>query len=653
MCTLRIRRVVIMMLVLGWALPLLAQTVASKGNEGKLIAVLQNASASRKDKADACRQLAIMGGKDSIAPLAALLTDEELSHNARYALEPNPDPAVDAALRDALGRLKGKLLVGVIDSIGVRRDAKAVGALAKLLGHTDALVAGAAAQALGDIGTAEATGALQAALPQAAAGTRLALCEGLFRGAEALAAAGQREPAVAIYEKLLELDAAHQVRAGALRGILLTRERGAPKLLRQYLRSNDYILFSAAVQASQDVPGDRVTKALADEMRNVSADNQILIIQALGLRGDKAAVPALLDTARSGPKPVRLAAMQAVTEMGDAAAVPVLVQGLDDSDREIAQAAQGCLATLPGREADAAVAEMFRSGGPAQQRVALDLMNRRRIKDSMPLLLQTARSGDPKARPDAIKMIGDLGGAEQLPALLEVLEAAPTPQDLAAAEQAIATACTKDRDPQAQAEKLANRLPQVKPAQQVALLRVIAGIGGPGTLKAVRPLTESSNAEVRSAAIRALGNWRTADAAPDLLALAKKTADPVVVRGYLTLAARGEMSVEQRLGMCREAAGVIQRDDEKKLLLGTLGNIESPEAINVILPYLGDAGVQQEAGLAAVTVAEKLMRGRGPWPHAPQLVEPLEKVIGATKNEEVAKRAKTLLEQAKAGKRRS
>ena len=104
--------------------------------------------------------------------------------------------------------------------------------------------------------------------------------------------------------------------------------------------------------------------------------------------------------------------------------------------------------------------------------------------------------------------------------------------------------------------------------------------------------------------------------------------------------------VEQRLQMCRQATGVIQRDDEKKLLLGTLSNIESPEAIEVILPYLNDSGVQQEAGLAAVTIAEKLLRGRGPWKYATEVVAPLEKVAQATKNAEVAKRAKTLLRKA-------
>jgi HEAT repeat protein len=385
-------------------------------------------------------------------------------------------------------------------------------------------------------------------------------------------------------------------------------------------------------------------------MTNLPADNQILIIQTLGRRGDRAAVPALLDVAKSGAKPVRIAAIETVTELADASAVPVVVQLLDDSDREIAQTAQTSLATFPGPEADAAVAEMFTSGNTDKQRTSLDLMGRRRMASGVPALLKAARNADTKVRPEVIRLIGDLGGAAQLPALLALLDAAQNPQDLRAAEQAISIACTKDKDPQAQAQKLAARLPQVQPAQQAILLRVLSAVGGGDSLPAVRLLIASGPAEVRSAAIRALGSWRTADAAPDLLALAKRpySADEktVVVRGYLNLAARGEMSVEQRLQMCRDAAGVIQRDDEKRLLLGTLSKIGAPEAMTVILPYLEDAGVRQEAGIAAVTIAERLLRGRGPWPQAAQLVEPLEKVIQAAPNDQVTRRAETLLEKA-------
>jgi HEAT repeat protein len=67
-------------------------------------------------------------------------------------------------LREALPKLKGRLQIGVITSIGVRKDAKALDALSKLIEHSDPEVAGAAAAAVGSIGGMAASRSLQAAL---------------------------------------------------------------------------------------------------------------------------------------------------------------------------------------------------------------------------------------------------------------------------------------------------------------------------------------------------------------------------------------------------------------------------------------------------------------------------------------------------------
>jgi hypothetical protein len=83
-------------------------------------------------------------------------------------MEPNPDPSVDEAFRAALPKLKGKLQMGVIHSIGFRKDAKALDALKRLIGDSDAQVAGAAAAAVGMIGGVEAGRILESALKDTA-----------------------------------------------------------------------------------------------------------------------------------------------------------------------------------------------------------------------------------------------------------------------------------------------------------------------------------------------------------------------------------------------------------------------------------------------------------------------------------------------------
>lgn len=519
-----------------------------------------------------------------------------------------------------------------------------------MLSDSDAVVARAAARATGSIGNAEAAKALQQVLPSAAADRRLDVCEGLLRCAERLAADGQKGQAVTIYDELRKLDGPHQVRAGALQGAILARDNEGLALLEEHLRNNDYILFSTAVQTSQAIPGAEATKALLDAMKGLPADNQILVIQALGLRGDKGAMPPLLAAARSGLMPVRVAAVRAATEIGDASAVPVLVQLLDDPDKEMAAIAQESLAALPGKEADAAIMAMFNSDNTEKRLTALDMIGRRRMVSSVPALLKATRDNDPKVRQAATRMAGEMAGAEQVPALLELLAQSEKQEDLAAVEQALMTACTKAADSQAVAGKLIASLDKARPPQKAILLRVLAVVGGPEALKAVHASVDSSDADVRAAAIRALSTWKSVDAAPHLLALAREAKSPsdrtLFLRGYLGLAARGDVPIEQRLDMARQAAGIVQNEGEKRLLLSTLSGTGSPQAVPLITPYLDDVAVRQEAALAIVGIAEKFLRGRG-QKDTTALIEPLEKVTQMAGNDELSNRARALLRRAR------
>lgn len=648
----RVHLILIVALLLACVGQTFAQTVAAEGDEPKLIAVLKDPGASLKAKSDACRQLAIVGGKDSIGPLAALLGDEQLSHNARYALQTNPDPAVDEALRSALGTVKGRPLIGVIHTVGFRRDAKAVATLASLVNSGSAPVAGAAARALGDVGNVEAARALEQARAKVPAECRLDVYEGLLRCAESLAVEGNKPLALEIYDRLYKLDAPHQIRGGALKAAILTRQAAnRQKMLQQHLGDEDYVLFSAAVEASHRMSSAKATTILTDAMKSLPADRRILVIQALGVRREKSATPALIEAAKSGEPRVRVAAIQAVTEMGDVSAVAPLVQLLDDSDREVAKAATDGLATFPGQEADAAVMQMFAGANADKQRLALDLMGRRRMTSAMPVLIKAAGRDDTAIRTGAIRMIGDLGGSDQLPVVLDLLDGAKSPQDLAALEQAMTAICLKAADSEVYAGTLVGRLEKSQPAQKAAIVRVLGVIGGPASLEAVCANAKSNNPDVRSAAVRALGTWKTTDAAPVLLAMAKETSNAsektLFLRGYLNLAGRGDLPVEDRLAMCRQASGLIERDEEKRLLVSTLGNVESPDAVASIAPYMDDAATRQEAILAVVKVAEKLLGGEGPAPFAGRLVPSLEKAAQAASDEKLAARVKAVLEKAR------
>ncbi len=116
----------------------------------KLVAMVKDPNSTLFQKAIACKRLSIVGGREAVQPMAALLSHPQLACYARFGMEPNPDPSVDDAFRAALPKLQGKLQVGVIHSIGFRKDAKALDALSKLIQDSDPEVAGAAAGVGGD-----------------------------------------------------------------------------------------------------------------------------------------------------------------------------------------------------------------------------------------------------------------------------------------------------------------------------------------------------------------------------------------------------------------------------------------------------------------------------------------------------------------------
>jgi HEAT repeat protein len=188
---------------------------ARKELEARLAAVLTT-SAPYDARQYVCRKLRLIGTAACVPTLAGLLTDKELSHMARFALERIPAPEAGQAIRDALAKVGGELKIGMIASIGVRGEAAGIALLAALLGDKDVAVAKAAAHALGAMASPEASEALAGAKPTDA--MKATVADASLACAEKLLAAGNRAAALRAYERLLAGSPAEAVREAAKRG---------------------------------------------------------------------------------------------------------------------------------------------------------------------------------------------------------------------------------------------------------------------------------------------------------------------------------------------------------------------------------------------------------------------------------------------------
>jgi len=193
-------------------------TAARNELESRLVAALKT-PISRDAKDFVCRKLMQIGTAASVPTLAELLSVKDLSHMARFALERIPAQEAAQAIRDALPKISGPLKLGMISSLGQRKDSASVPLLAKLLMDTDPAIVRSAALALGSIRTSESAKALSNARPTSPE-TQLAVLDASLSCAEALLAAGNKGDAIAIYKSLLGDGQPKQVRLAATRGIL-------------------------------------------------------------------------------------------------------------------------------------------------------------------------------------------------------------------------------------------------------------------------------------------------------------------------------------------------------------------------------------------------------------------------------------------------
>lgn len=196
-----------------------------KDLEQRLLASLST-DISRDAKDYVCRKLAIIGSAAAVPTLAGLLTQEANAHLARHALERISGPEAAAALKDALTKTTGKLKIGVIGSLGARREVSAVPALAALLNNADAAIVRSATLALAAIGGAEATRVLTTAVG-AAAGNKALVIDALFSCAESLIACQQTAEAATIYKSLSGEQQPRLVRLAATRGLLACQSKQA------------------------------------------------------------------------------------------------------------------------------------------------------------------------------------------------------------------------------------------------------------------------------------------------------------------------------------------------------------------------------------------------------------------------------------------
>ena len=547
-------------------------------------------------------QIQLVGRDEAVAPLAARLADARLGEPATRALLQIGTPAAIAALRQALPKAEGPLVLHLVSALGNARDMESAPAILALAASQDVRVHEIALTALADIGAAAAKDVILKAAAAAPGPERRLGFHAASMLARRLHAAGQTAAALALQKELAALPGA------ALPALaLLVDLRGAEAMgdLGAVVTTGDLDLRESALKLGQALPGEPVTAtwcALATTA--AKADVRAAVVAMLGQRLDAAAVPTLLKSLQDPDAGVRATAMEALARFGAETALQPLVAVAAAGVEGDAAAAAGVLSWVGGTDFAAVVGAALPQATPAGKVILLDLLAARQAGAQAPVAVVALADADANVRKAALKTLEGIAAAAQVPAVLEFVVRATEDAERKAAQKVLAATCRRDA---AAAAPVVAALKAAQGETRVTLLDTASKIGGAEALALVIADANSTDAALRTAGTKSLADWPDASAAEPLRALATTTPDAkarvLALRGYVRVvglpADRAPAASAAMLGQAWEIAASA---DERRLLLSGLAAVRDDAALAIVAKALDTEEIREEAAAAAVGV---------------------------------------------------
>ncbi len=604
-------------------------------------------NAPAMEKEHACRILRVIGSKDSIEAVAALLTDEKLSHIARYALESMRYPEVDNALRAALPKTSGQVKVGIINTMAMRGSEENLAALTPLLKDEDTDIASSAAWALGRIASPQAVKTLTQYYSIAPAKMRFAAADGLLNAADQLVAKAELKQALEIYNLLRHKDAPEHVRMGAFASSIEAQPDKAAAMLIEAIRSDDWKIRGMAVDMIVALKGDGVTERFSANLDKLDVGTQVLVLGALVARGETEPLRPVITKAVSNPNAeIRALAIKSLGDIGDAGSIKVLVNvieaGKNEEDKTLAASS---LRRLPGKDINGQIIKLMLAARATDKVKLIEILHDRDAIEAVDVLLAAASDKDGDVRTAAFKALGDLAGGDSQKALIRLLINLKGETGRTEAERAL-IAASRNLDKAASTESILAVMdsPDLPITKRCSLLRVLGGIGSEKGFAEVRRAFKDVRGEVRDAAVRTLADWPDATAASTLLEIFQTTSNQthrtLAMRGCVRQLSATALVSADTLNIAGELMKGADTSEEKKLVLACLATSGNPGAIEIIEPLLGDSSVKAEAELAMLAVARN-MTGANPEP-ARQAAQRLRKKAD---NQKVRREAAAIIKQ--------
>ncbi len=407
------------------------------------------------------------------------------------------------------------------------------------------------------------------------------------------------------------------IKAGIINTLASRRYEKALGDLVKLIGSSDTTVAAAAVEALGWLGSDEAAGALESARRTADGPrlqqiNGALLkcaerLLATGNKAEAARIYRAFYSAKQ-PKHIRLGALRGLAMALGSEAAPLIAEAIKSDDPVLRASAIRFMTTVTGADATRAFVAMMPSLGPEGQVLVLRSLAARGDAAAAAAVTKAATSEHEAVRATALQALGAIGDVSSVPLLIKTAAAGK------GEEQKMARASLQRLKGKGVDEALIKTVAAGETPIRVEAIGVLVVRQAKQAIGAMTQAAADDDADVRRAAIGALGSLGGAADLPALVALAVKPKDPADRPAIEQAIGTAFLSVPDRE---KRATGVLAAwpgasADVKPLLIRLLGRVATPKALAVVRGAIKDADAD---------VQDAAVRTLAAWPDASPAAE--------------------------------
>ncbi|MFC0318779.1 MULTISPECIES: DUF1080 domain-containing protein [Olivibacter] len=563
-----------------------------KNNKGYVLNLLTNA-----------------GKDDAVSAVSTYLQDEYLGDRAARTLARIRSDEAGKALMAALPSAKGRNITYILEAIGDADYVPAAPTIVSFATAEELTVRKTALYALAKLADPSSEEVLRAAAEKVNFGYDESKATASYINyANNLLLKGNKELAEKVAKTLLKVDDEHTpTRIAGLN--ILTHIYGAeyvPDLVKAS-RDKEKAYSIAALKLAQPYLNGAAVEKWGKAVKKANPETQAAIIKALSNTTDDSALPFVEKALKSDDTLVKVTAIKAYGKLKGVEGTPELLKLLSESNQEEREAVKEAFLTLKGEGLTGKLVTSLATAVPADQVTIMQVLANRGANESFTAVTALLKSSDPTVRDAAYNTLPAISKSENLASLTSLLSTAGNENEIKLVQQAIVAAVQGSPQKEQDIQSLLASYQSANPNGKTLYLNVFSGIGEGKALQPVVEVLDGNDANLKAAAVEALANWNDHDALPELIKLSRATSDSKqlnqILNGIVRLTAQSDFPAEQKVLLLRDAMGVAQNTQQKRMILGALSNNFTYNALIFAGKYLDDPELKSAAAMAVLNIA--------------------------------------------------